>query len=292
MVRSSMILVRSVHKEKHSFGRLRVLAGSVPTTSTRSVVKVGGSLGPEGVITESVDLEVLSSSTHKNVACSVLSGNGGIGGSKFRVGEGKVESMSRIGGGAFAIRSLVSKDGQCGGGLMASGDMSLDGWVGAGGGKVKDGGVDLGVGGDEVRGLLKQHGLTLILAVLFKLVLFSLGIVRENHENESTRACFIHKACWQAFPGETYSASVIEIAKAVCFFENHDVRQQPTKVGFSTFEKLIRSFSEERSNKNSIKVLFLRSTTPFDCGVRGAEKLCVMPLASQKAPNYTSLSNS
>ncbi|GJU24422.1 hypothetical protein Tco_1163043 [Tanacetum coccineum] len=111
--------------------------------------------------------------------------------------------------------------------LMARGDVSLDGWVGVGGGEVKGGGVDLGVGGDEVRGLLKQHGLTLILAV-----------------------------------------------------------------GLSAFEKLIRSFSEERSNKNSIKVLFLRSTTPFDCGVRGAEKLCVMPLASQKALNCTSLSNS
>ncbi|GJU58975.1 hypothetical protein Tco_1236741 [Tanacetum coccineum] len=64
------------------------------------------------------------------------------------------------------------------------------------------------------------------------------------------------------------------------------------EVGLSIFEKLIRSFSEERSNKNSIKVLFLRSTTPFDCGVRGAKKLCVMSLASQKALNCTSLSNS
>ncbi|GKD64128.1 hypothetical protein Tco_1306236, partial [Tanacetum coccineum] len=70
--------------------------------------------------------------------------------------------------------------------LMARCDVSLDGWVGAGGGEVKGGGVDLGVGGDEVRGLLKQHGLTLILAVLFKLALFSLGIVRENDENEVT----------------------------------------------------------------------------------------------------------
>ncbi|GJR02355.1 hypothetical protein Tco_1540810 [Tanacetum coccineum] len=144
-------------------------------------------------------------------------GNDGIGGSKFGVGEGKVVSMGGIGGGAFAIRSIVSKDGRGGGGLvvdggrssrvsrkawgevggvennssmgsrlMARGDVSLDGWVGAGGGEVKGGGVDLGVGGDEVRGLLKQHGLTLILAVLFKLALFSLGIVRENDENEVT----------------------------------------------------------------------------------------------------------
>ncbi|GKF92604.1 hypothetical protein Tco_0279323 [Tanacetum coccineum] len=84
------------------------------------------------------------------------------------------------GGGAFAICSIVSKDGRGGGGLvvdggrsskvsrkaweevgrvennssmgsrlMARGDVSLDGWVGAGGGevkgrgKVKGGGVDL-----------------------------------------------------------------------------------------------------------------------------------------------------
>ncbi|GJY59592.1 hypothetical protein Tco_0459484 [Tanacetum coccineum] len=131
-------------------------------------------------------------------------GNGGIGGSKLEVGEGKVESMGGIGGGAFAIHSIVSKDGRGGGGLMARGDVSLDGWVGAGGGEVKSGGVDLGV------------------------------------------------------------------------------------VGVSTFETLIRSFSEQRSNKNSIKVLFLRSTTLFDCGVCGAEKLCVIPLASQKALNFPS----
>ncbi|GJT37798.1 ribonuclease H-like domain-containing protein [Tanacetum coccineum] len=31
---------------------------------------------------------------------------------------------------------------------------------------------------------------------------------------------------------------------------------------------------------------------PFDCGVRGAEKLCVIPLALQNSPNCTSLSNS
>ncbi|GJS33441.1 hypothetical protein Tco_0531823 [Tanacetum coccineum] len=144
-------------------------------------------------------------------------GNDGIGGSKFEFGEGKVVSIGIIGGGAFAIRSIVSKDGRGGGGLvvdggrslrvsrkalgevggvesnssigsrlMARGDVSLDGWVGAGAGEVKGGGVDLGVGGDEVHGLLKQHGLTLILVVLFKLALFSLGIVRENDENEVT----------------------------------------------------------------------------------------------------------
>ncbi|GJS32190.1 hypothetical protein Tco_0530572 [Tanacetum coccineum] len=103
-------------------------------------------------------------------------GNDGIGRSKFGVGEEKVVSMGEIGGGAFAIRSIVSKDGRGGGGLlvdggrssrasrkawgevgevennssmgsrlMAKGDVSLDGWVGTGGGGVKGGGVDLGV---------------------------------------------------------------------------------------------------------------------------------------------------
>ncbi|GJZ00065.1 hypothetical protein Tco_0517494 [Tanacetum coccineum] len=103
-------------------------------------------------------------------------GNDGIGGSKFGVVQGKVVSMGGIGGGAFAIHSIVSKDGRGGGGLvvdggrssrvlrkawgeiggvennsstgsrlMAIGDVSLDGWVGAGGGEVKGEGVDLGV---------------------------------------------------------------------------------------------------------------------------------------------------
>ncbi|GJU06807.1 hypothetical protein Tco_1123237 [Tanacetum coccineum] len=113
-------------------------------------------------------------------------GNNGIGGSKFGVGEGKVESMGGIRGGAFAIHSIVSKDGQGGGGLMERGDVSLDSWVGASRGEVNGGGVYLGVGGDEVCGLLKQHGLTLTLAIIFKLALFSLGIVTENDENEVT----------------------------------------------------------------------------------------------------------
>ncbi|GJX00308.1 hypothetical protein Tco_0184221 [Tanacetum coccineum] len=48
----------------------------------------------------------------------------GIGGSKFGVGEGKVVSMGGIGGGAFAIRSIVSKDGRGGGGLVVDGGRS------------------------------------------------------------------------------------------------------------------------------------------------------------------------
>ncbi|GJX87658.1 hypothetical protein Tco_0339672 [Tanacetum coccineum] len=46
-------------------------------------------------------------------------GNDGIGGSKFRVGEGKVVSMGGIRGGAFVIRSIVSKDGR--GGIVKKG---------------------------------------------------------------------------------------------------------------------------------------------------------------------------
>ncbi|GJW62789.1 hypothetical protein Tco_0112124 [Tanacetum coccineum] len=47
-----------------------------------------------------------------------------------------------------------------------------------------------------------------------------------DHESsqafELLRACFIHKACWHAFLAETYSASVVEMAKAVYFLENHE----------------------------------------------------------------------
>ncbi|GKB20609.1 hypothetical protein Tco_0854532 [Tanacetum coccineum] len=99
-----------------------------------------------------------------------LSGNDGIGGSNFGVGEGKIVSMGGIGGDAFTIHSIVLKDGRGDGGLVVDGgrssrvsrkawgevgevennssmgsrlmardDVSLDGWVGVGGG------VDLGV---------------------------------------------------------------------------------------------------------------------------------------------------
>nr|GEX28416.1 hypothetical protein [Tanacetum cinerariifolium] len=54
---------------------------------------------------------------------------GGIGGSITKVGEGKVDSTGRMGGGSLAIHSMVSNDGQ--------GDE--------GGGEVNGGGVDLGV---------------------------------------------------------------------------------------------------------------------------------------------------
>ncbi|GKA80673.1 hypothetical protein Tco_0787365 [Tanacetum coccineum] len=54
-------------------------------------------------------------------------GNGGRGGSISGVGEGKVDSIGGMGCGLLAIRSMVSND------------------VGAGGGEVNGGGVDLGV---------------------------------------------------------------------------------------------------------------------------------------------------
>nr|GEW75809.1 hypothetical protein [Tanacetum cinerariifolium] len=57
------------------------------------------------------------------------SGNGGRGSSIFERGEvGEVENKSLMG-------SM----------LMAKGEECLDGWVGAGGGEVKGGGVDFGV---------------------------------------------------------------------------------------------------------------------------------------------------
>ncbi|GJS39121.1 hypothetical protein Tco_0564164 [Tanacetum coccineum] len=69
-------------------------------------------------------------------------GNDGIGGSKFGVGEGKVVAMGGIGGGEA---SRVENNSSMGSRLMARGDVSLDSWVGAGGGEVKGRGVNLGV---------------------------------------------------------------------------------------------------------------------------------------------------
>ncbi|GJY11652.1 retrovirus-related pol polyprotein from transposon TNT 1-94 [Tanacetum coccineum] len=66
-------------------------------------------------------------------------GNGGRGGSMSGVGEGKVDSMGGIGGGSLAIRLMVSNDGRGGRGLV------VEGGIGAGGGEVNGGGVDLGV---------------------------------------------------------------------------------------------------------------------------------------------------
>ncbi|GJS50694.1 hypothetical protein Tco_0624056 [Tanacetum coccineum] len=64
-------------------------------------------------------------------------GNSGRGGSMFGVGEGKVDSMGGMGDGSLAIHLMVSNDGRGGGVLVIE--------VGAGGGEVNGGGVDLGV---------------------------------------------------------------------------------------------------------------------------------------------------
>ncbi|GKE17358.1 hypothetical protein Tco_1424935 [Tanacetum coccineum] len=37
-------------------------------------------------------------------------------------------------------------------------------------------------------------------------------------------------AYWHALSADTYFALVVEIASAVCFLENHDVKQHPMKV--------------------------------------------------------------
>ncbi|GKA35494.1 hypothetical protein Tco_0721985 [Tanacetum coccineum] len=141
--------------------------------------------------------------------------------------------MGGIGGGSFSKRSMVAKDGLGGDGFVVDGgrspstsskdgedggvknkssigsrliaisEVSLDSRVGAGGGVVNGGGVDLGSdggengcwGGEEVLRLTKQHGLTLILAVHFRLVLFSLGIMkrrkRGRSEGEEQKWCTI-----------------------------------------------------------------------------------------------------
>ncbi|GJX50451.1 hypothetical protein Tco_0277296 [Tanacetum coccineum] len=72
-------------------------------------------------------------------------GNGGIGGSMSGVGEGKDESMGGMGGGSLARRSMVSYVAyeECGGFVVSREDPRMK--FGAGGGKVKGGGVDLGV---------------------------------------------------------------------------------------------------------------------------------------------------
>ncbi|GJY63678.1 hypothetical protein Tco_0465138 [Tanacetum coccineum] len=53
-----------------------------------------------------------------------------------------------------------------------------------------------------------------------------------------------------------------------------------------------RIFMMTRHIGLSNNVPFFLSTTPFDYGVRRAEKLCVIPLTLQNSPNCTSLSNS
>ncbi|GJZ42850.1 hypothetical protein Tco_0590105 [Tanacetum coccineum] len=66
-------------------------------------------------------------------------GNGRRGISMSGVGEGKVDSMGGMRGGLLAICSMVSNDGRGGRGLV------VEGGIGAGGGEVNSGGVNLGV---------------------------------------------------------------------------------------------------------------------------------------------------
>ncbi|GJS04973.1 hypothetical protein Tco_0321481 [Tanacetum coccineum] len=58
---------------------------------------------------------------HKSKHCG---GRGGSVGSNSGVGKGKVESMGGIGGGSFAKRSMVAKDGLGGDGFVVDGGRS------------------------------------------------------------------------------------------------------------------------------------------------------------------------
>ncbi|GKD39981.1 hypothetical protein Tco_1260188, partial [Tanacetum coccineum] len=90
----------------------------------------------------------------------LLGPNGGSGG-KFKGGfggnvrscggnGGRGGSIAKRGGGSLAKRSIESKDSLGVGGFVvlrgrSSSEDCLDGWVGAGGGEVKGGGVDFGL---------------------------------------------------------------------------------------------------------------------------------------------------
>ncbi|GJW09688.1 hypothetical protein Tco_1575515 [Tanacetum coccineum] len=96
---------------------------------------------------------------------------GGSVGSNFGVGEEKIESIGGIGGGSFAKRSMVAKDGLGGDGFVVDGGRSPSKsrkmrsvvveeqvFNGSGGGEVNGGGVDLGVS--------KQFSLELIVVLI------------------------------------------------------------------------------------------------------------------------------
>ncbi|GJY29459.1 hypothetical protein Tco_0405226 [Tanacetum coccineum] len=136
-------------------------------------------------------------------------GRGGSVGSNFGFGEIKVEFMGRIGGSSFAKCSMVARDGLGGDGFVVD-----DGRSSSKSRKDKEnGGVEnkssmrsrliaTGEGGEVVFGLTKQHGLTLVLAVRFRLVLFSLGIMKRGKIQEvgvkkksKNGALFIEEGC-------------------------------------------------------------------------------------------------
>nr|GEV24312.1 putative reverse transcriptase domain-containing protein [Tanacetum cinerariifolium] len=85
--------------------------------------------------------------------------NGGREGSMVEIGR-RGGSIARMGGGSLAKRSMDSNDGVggvenkslMGSKLMDSGEECLNGWVGAGGGEVKGGGVIFRVSRGEVKG--------------------------------------------------------------------------------------------------------------------------------------------
>ncbi|GJT05242.1 hypothetical protein Tco_0839704 [Tanacetum coccineum] len=136
-------------------------------------------------------------------------GNDGIGGSKFRVGEGKVVSMGGIRGGAFSLRrkSLRMEVGwkyennsSMGSRLMERGDEKS---------RLEKLVEDLKYSLMEVRmvdrevmkfvALLTATWLTLYLAVLFKLALFFWHLWERNDENE-VKSTLLLKEKGSSFP--------------------------------------------------------------------------------------------
>ncbi|GJY63911.1 hypothetical protein Tco_0465371 [Tanacetum coccineum] len=162
-------------------------------------------------------------------------GNGGIGGSMSEVGEGKDELIGGVGGGSLARRSMVGGEVNGGGvdlgvskrlSLLLVGDIVWNRKIGKFRSRLVRSRTivrwkrEVGMGGDDVLIIVEAHeGASPALGTSFRA-----SIVHNNGvgERSDPLACFIHKACWQAFPAETYSASVVEMAKAVCFLENHE----------------------------------------------------------------------
>ncbi|GJV09935.1 hypothetical protein Tco_1351476 [Tanacetum coccineum] len=128
-------------------------------------------------------------------------GRGGRGGS-MTLGTGGVKKMILTG----------SK-------FMVNGEDYLEGWVGSGGGEVIGASVVLGV----VKISLGENPGDAI-----GVVGGSCGF--KDRWLGQRRTCFIHNAYWHALHADTYSALVVEMARAICFLENKDVRQQPMKV--------------------------------------------------------------
>ncbi|GKA05538.1 integrase, catalytic region, zinc finger, CCHC-type containing protein [Tanacetum coccineum] len=101
---------------------------------------------------------------------------------------------------------------------------------------------DRSVGFHETESCLRRlkgsrlRGLVRISAMLSSEETFSIEMFPFEHCHEGSDDGFnmfgmrVENACWQAFPAKTYSASVVEMARAVCFLENHDVRQHPMNV--------------------------------------------------------------